>query len=400
MRTTGTIEFKDIDASAMRVTNERKGIIEGLMSRTGNIDLQDDRVCAGCWRDTIKSAYQRKAAGDPYLVPFLWSHNWQDGLPPGGVFFLDETKAGLFGKVQLNLEITAGRELHASYVAGTVSKQSIGYRTITSDYEKIEGKTIRNLRSCELMECSGVVFPANPLAVATAVKRYWPGYRPKGNAMSTSTKDFTSNFQAEQLDDWRYGDWSGISSAIQASILELFAPGADPLAGFDANVAPQLVAALRSYISEGVSLGFSTAPASAQGVYPMMSMSDDAGGESKRGYLSSQAHARIKDSVSNIAKHTRIVQSELSALEAARHRQRANDLQGWPVYGSASSSSIFEEKEEQEDLELLLKTLATSMNVSDALREGRETLQAGMDPLTLQMRRVEAALARAVESER
>src|SRR6266487_1489197 len=163
------IEYKDIDATQMRATNDRLGIIEGLMNRIGNIDYQKDRAHKGNWVNTIKAAYARKTAGDPYLVPFLWSHNF-DALPPGGVFYLDETKEGLFGKVQFNLDIQSGAELYASYRAGTVSKQSVGYKCLKCDYTKgDDGQAIRELKECELLECSSVVFPANALARANAL---------------------------------------------------------------------------------------------------------------------------------------------------------------------------------------------------------------------------------------
>ncbi len=356
-RTVTGIEYKDIPATDMRPTNDRQGIIEGLVSKTGNIDLQDDRVIHGAWRDTIKSAYARKAAGDPYLVPFLWSHN-HDALPPGGVFYLDETKAGLFAKIQMNLDIQSGAELYASYARGTVSKQSIGYRAITSDYERIEGKQIRNLRQCELLECSGVVFAANPQAVVTAVKR--------GDYSMFRTKDFGANYQAQQLDDWQYGDWSGLSAALQQSIQELFAPGRSPLADFNSEVAPQLLAALRSYIQEGIDLGYSTAPTSAADVY-MMSM-DGAGDESKAGYLSAQHHATIKEASANIMKHARSIQKVSDALEA----QRRNDLQGYPVARSTSSdTSYFEEKEQEEARRSQIKQLSDSLEMDLNFREIR-----------------------------
>ncbi len=356
---TGTIEYKDIPATDMRTTNDRQGIIEGLVSKTGNIDLQDDRVIHGAWRDTIKSAYARKAAGDPYLVPFLWSHN-HDALPPGGVFYLDETKAGLFAKIQMNMGIQSGKELYESYAQGTVSKQSIGYRAITSDYERIEGKQIRNLRQCDLLECSGVIFAANPQAVVTAVKR--------GDYPMFRTKDFTSNYQASQLSDWQYSDWNALAAALQQSIMDLFAPGRSPLADFNSEVAPQLLAALRQYVQEGMSLGYSTAPTSAQDVY-MMSLSG-AGDEAKSGYLSASNHTALKEATTGIMKHARNLQRLSDAVEA----QRTNDLRGWPIVRATSSAPMtyLEQKEAEEESSAQLKRLREQLEISNGMREIRE----------------------------
>ena len=310
MNRTGTIEFKDIDASAMRVTNDRQGIIEGLMSKTGNIDLQDDRVIYGAWKDTIKSAYQRKAAGDPYLVPFLWSHNWQDGLPPGGVFYLAETREGLFGKVQMNLEIQSGAELWASYKNGFVSKQSIGYKTVTSDFERIEGKQIRNLRACELMECSGVVFPANTLAVATSVKRFWPGYdfpeAKEGRVLSARTVNVLRKAA------------SGIAKHVGDIQAHMAAVSQNDLSGYPvysaSNDEPYDVSSALEAISEML--------------------------EGKSGAaISAENMVKIEQVTSGIMKHVAILKKMVS--EASRFNDRA----GWPVF-HASSSETFEEKED------------------------------------------------------
>jgi len=355
---TGAIEFKDIPATDMRTTNDRQGIIEGLVSKTGNIDLQDDRVMHGAWRDTIKSAYARKAAGDPYLVPFLWSHN-HDALPPGGVFYLDETRDGLFAKIQMNLGIQSGKELYESYARGTVSKQSIGYRAITSDYERIEGKQIRNLRACELLECSGVIFAANPQAVVTAVKR--------GDYSMFQTKDFDARYAAQQLDDWQYSDWGDLSTALQQAVQDCFAPGSDPLAALERDILPGLAVALRAYVSAGIALGYSTAPASASDVY---SMGMAGSGESKSGYLSAQHHATIKEASANIMKSARAIAKVSDALEASRR----NALQGFPIARSTSSAPMtyLEQKEAEEEQHSVLKRLADELEISNNMRELRE----------------------------
>ncbi len=388
-RTATRIEFKDIDTSAMRVTSDRQGIIEGLMSRTGNIDLQDDIVRPGAWKSTIKSAYERKAAGDPYLVPFLWSHNWQDFLPPGGVFYLDETKDGLFAKVQFNREIQSGAELFASYVAGTVSRQSVGYKTLLSDYEKIEGKTVRNLRACELMECSACVFPANPMAVATAVKHLQGG---ASMNMLMRAKDFDSRYQDQQVDDWNYADWNDLTTALKQAIQDCFTQGSDPAGDFEAQVASQVLAALRAYVAAGIALDASSYLAE-QGSsdYGMMSMSGR-GSESKSGYLNASDHAAIKESATMIMKHVKIIQSASANVERANARARAGALQGYPVYSSASAPSYFEEKEAEADLEIRLKLMNTRLEVESMAREAQQSLIESAPSPTAGVERALAAL--------
>ncbi len=100
-----------------------------------------------------------------------------------------------------------------------------------------------------------------------------------------------------------------------------------------------------------------------------------------------------------IMKHARIIASAAARVESANARARANALAGWPVYGSASAPSIFEEKsEDPEDIKALLSTLATSLQVDNALRETRTDLH-GDEMTTSSTAGVEAALARLIASE-
>ena len=336
--------------------SDAKGTIGGLLNRIGNIDLVDDRSMKGAFVGTIARAYQRKAAeNDPFLWRYLYNHN-ADNPPVGGIYDADEIPAGLYTRVQFNLDLAAGRDIYNSFRGGFLKSQSMGYKTLRSEFvkDKDTGRTIRNLLEVEVIEGSAVIFAANPLSTVDQIKRFWPGFTStltgpshgsKGTTMSTSTKDFTSNYQAASLDDWANDDWSGISAALQQSILELFTPGSSPLDDFDREVLPGLLAALRQYISDGIALGYVNGPSSAAGVTPMMMSMPGAGRESKAGYLNSSDHAAIKESSTMIMKHARIIASAAARVESANARARAGQLAGWPVYGAMSEPSIFEEKE-------------------------------------------------------
>jgi len=359
-RTVAGIERKEISAREFKVDDgEPPGTISGYLNRTGVIDHGGDRVHRNAFAQTIKDAYARRAQeGGDQLWPLLWSHNTEI-IPPGNIVSAWEDNQGLFIKARLNLDYSLGADLYSAFRHQTVKGLSIGYRATETSYshDTASGKTIREIKTVELLEGSVVLMPMSPGSQITSVK--------KGGA-SMFGKSFDSNYQAQQLDDWQYGDWSGISSALQQSILGLFAPGRAPLADFNSEVAPQLLAALRAYIQEGVDLGFSTAPTSAQDVY-MMSLSG-AGDESKAGYLSAQHHATIKEATQNIMKHTRAIQRVSDALEA----QRRNDLQGYPIARSTSSdTSYFEEKEAEEASRSQIKHLSDSLEMDLNFREIR-----------------------------
>src|SRR5260221_1267569 len=205
------VEYKDINASDMRATSDALGIIEGFANRTGNVDFQDDRTVYGAWRKTLADAYARKAAQNlDYLFPYLYNHSW-DQLPPGGVVSAEETHDGLYVKVQLNLDIQSGREVFASFKAGTLSQQSVGYRTIACDYVKDQasGRTIRELKELALLECSCVVFPANDLAQVTTVKNRSMFPMPH-RTLAPPLKDFTDRYAVQQTNDWAYDDWGDV----------------------------------------------------------------------------------------------------------------------------------------------------------------------------------------------
>jgi HK97 family phage prohead protease len=514
------VEYWPIRTQMKTVGDESQGILEGLLNRTSVIDLGSDRTMPGCFKKSIKSAYARRAqSGSPYLWPYLFSHQ-ADSIPIGGVFSAEENKDGLFIKSQLNMELALARDVFSSARAKTLTGQSMGYRAVTVEWVKEEGKSIRNILECEIMEASVTLFPMNIDSQITAVKRFWPGFSTKtacgdtslpigprdaswdgasahrqivswavdgdgnvdaskmkkvhlqcdgdpekitsygypfcnivsgkpqinvggvkacagalsgargaspgsdgpgmrrkvatlyarinkkypddpplvppwekGNAMSIYTKDFTSNYQDEQLSDWQYDDFGDVVSALRASVQECFTAGRDPLQALEDDVLPQLANALRAYVQQGIDLGFSAGPASAAGVYPMMSMSG-AGGESKAGYLNAATHAAAITSLDNIMRHAKVAKRALVSVSSSR---RFNDLAGTPIYSSASSSDFFEQKEDEEDDAAILRTLTTELSVSNTLREAKSDLtspEMTVSPVDA----VDRALARLIES--
>src|SRR5260370_3275314 len=378
------ILYKDISASSMRVTDDQQGILEGLANKTGNIDYQDDRTCYGAWRKSLQEAYARKSKQNlDYLVPYLFNHDFSQ-LPVGGVIDADESRDGLHIKVQLNMAIPAGRDVFYSFKNGTLRKQSVGYRTIKCDYVKENGRTIRELKELALLECSCVVFPANDLAAVTRVKG-----RNEYNDMFRS-KGFNSTYQSASVDDWLGADWWALGSSLRAGVQELFEDGADPMDGLDTLLA-QFAVALKDYISFGVELGFSGSASSGMDMVGMMSMSG-AGIEGKAGYINARNHSAAIVAADAIMKHAKTLKSALSSVGSGARRY--NESVGQPLYSRASApSDYFEEKEDEEEQRALLRTMATRMEVDNALRESKQDL-ASVDPLDATMRDINATLAR------
>jgi len=173
-------EYKLFLAGDFKATNDEQGIIEGILNAIGNVDDGLDRTQPGAFTKTIELAYrQKKAQNYDYLWPYMWNHDY-DLIPPGGIFDADEVKAqgdrpaGLFTKVRLTLDYQLGRDLYTAFKAGTVRKQSMGYKTLEQDWvkEQVDGQNtmVRNLIEVQLLEGSAVVFPMNQLADVTNVK--------------------------------------------------------------------------------------------------------------------------------------------------------------------------------------------------------------------------------------
>src|SRR6266536_2682670 len=278
----------------------QQGIIQGYLS-TYDLDLGQDKVVKGAFAATIKEATSRRAkSGSPFLWPMLWQHNAEQHLPIGGITSAIEDNAVKFG---------------------SIGAMSIGYLAKEVSYEHdATGKTIRLLKMVDLKEGSLVLWPMQPNATISSVKR-------RGSMFG---KDFATNYTEELAEDWMYSDWSSLCCALQDSIQETFTDGGDPLANLEQNVLPALASALRQYVQDGISLnaadylqqqsGSGMDMMSASGVY------DEKAGRT----LSARTRAALSTIANGISGH-------VSNIQATVEKERAASLQGFPRYGSASA---------------------------------------------------------------
>lgn len=164
-------EIKAIGNSTIRI-DEAKGIIEAFVAAVGNKDSVDDIIIPGAFTSSL---LRRK----PRVV---WGHNWNE--PIGKVLEITEVPptddrlpqkmknagvGGLYAKVQFNLASERGREAFATVLFfGEEQEWSIGYKTITKEYDPIKKANI--LREVELYEVSPVLHGANNLTGTISVK--------------------------------------------------------------------------------------------------------------------------------------------------------------------------------------------------------------------------------------
>ena len=146
-----SFEVKQIDDS-----DDEFFRFEGLASTFGNVDLANDIVLRGAFKDSLVEK-------TPVI---LWQH--KSDSPLGMPEEIRETEQGLFLKAKLPKADTfvAGRVIPQIKV-GSISTMSIGFRIVERDFND-EG--IRLLKKVDLLEVSLVTFPANELAKVTGFK--------------------------------------------------------------------------------------------------------------------------------------------------------------------------------------------------------------------------------------
>jgi hypothetical protein len=133
-------------------------IFEGLASTFGNLDLVDDIVMPGAFKESIEKQ----------LPIILWQHNSHE--PIGMPIEIRETIEGLFIKARLPKEDTfvSGRVIPQLKI-GSIKTMSIGFIVVKQEFD-LEDPRIRKLIEIDLKEISLVTFPANPKAVITGIK--------------------------------------------------------------------------------------------------------------------------------------------------------------------------------------------------------------------------------------
>jgi len=139
---------------------EADGTFSGYASLFGEVDLGNDLVMPGAFRDSLAA---RGAQG----VKLLFQH---DPNEPIGVWLeLREDARGLYARGRLMPEVTRAREVLSLMRAGALDGLSIGFRTVQGRTDPSSG--VRRLDKIDLWEISVVTFPMLPDARVSAVKR-------------------------------------------------------------------------------------------------------------------------------------------------------------------------------------------------------------------------------------
>ncbi len=135
------------------------GSFEGYASVFNNVDRGRDIVMPGAFKASLSVRPADK-------IKMLWQH---DSSCPIGVYTdAKEDSTGLFVKGMLAVNTTLGRDAYELMKMGAIDGMSIGFMTVSDDYDKASG--IRMIKEADLREISVVTFPMNESATVSSVK--------------------------------------------------------------------------------------------------------------------------------------------------------------------------------------------------------------------------------------
>jgi HK97 family phage prohead protease len=201
-----------------------------------------------------------------------------------------------------------------------------------------------------------------------------PWEKGKGNVIDLWSKDYTESYQMMTQQDWVSDLWN-LWYPLRNEILQAFITGDTPVEDVTKAI-QQFTTATINYVQRGVELNMTEClqpdDDSSDSPMPGMYMSADDNPETKAGRMISEAnHAKIAQATDGIMGHVKAIKGVLNSAA-----QRANDLQGYPVYPTSSADPTPEQKTDDDaepeepylDLHTKLHDLASLLTAANADR--------------------------------
>lgn len=154
----GLIEQKNINTSAVKDVDVKKGIVTGYLSDFDTKDYDGDIIVKGAY---TKSITERKSD-----IFFLNQHNWSQ--PHGKFNVLQEDSKGLYFESMPLIDTTYSQDTLKLYEAGIIKEHSVGFITIKDEYDSKSNARI--IKEIKLLEGSNVTLGANPNTPFTGFK--------------------------------------------------------------------------------------------------------------------------------------------------------------------------------------------------------------------------------------
>lgn len=152
----GLIEQKNINTSAVKDVDVKKGIVTGYLSDFDTKDYDGDIIVKGAYKKTIQERTQY----------FLNQHNWYQ--PHGFFSVLEEDTKGLYFESNPLIGTSYSQDALKLYEAGIIKEHSVGFITIKDEYSQKDSARI--IKEIKLLEGSNVTLGANPNTPFTGFK--------------------------------------------------------------------------------------------------------------------------------------------------------------------------------------------------------------------------------------
>ena len=205
-----TIKTRTLDRPFEVKSVESSGRFVGHASVFGELDSYRDIVMPGAFKRSLRDDFEAKGR----KVPMLWQHS---SYTPIGVYTeIYEDSKGLYVEGQCNMRVQQGVECHALMEQGALTGLSIGYTTVTSEWD--EASLTRKLTEVNLWEVSPVTFPA-------------------GDSARAQVKTLAEVGTLSELEDYlrdAYGASRKEATALAARLKAVTASQGDPADGADA----------------------------------------------------------------------------------------------------------------------------------------------------------------------
>lgn len=125
--------YKTFEAPEILKSDDARGVIEAIVSVTGNRDLQGDVIDPGAWKASIDTGIMPRITADHRwnvqnnLGRTLEAEEWAPGDKRLPETLLTRGYGGLWVKGQFNLEKQLAREVYSDLKGGFVSEFSVGF---------------------------------------------------------------------------------------------------------------------------------------------------------------------------------------------------------------------------------------------------------------------------------
>lgn len=152
------MQFVNLDFE-FKADNPEEGTFTGIASVYGVEDLDGDIIDKGAFTKTISE--------NP-VVPILLEHDSRDIIGEGTV---SEWQGKIMLKGKLDLDDPVAEKAFQKMKKKLRKGLSIGFTTIKSTWQEVEGRMVRHIQELKLWEVSSVLFPALPAAQITRTKQ-------------------------------------------------------------------------------------------------------------------------------------------------------------------------------------------------------------------------------------